>query len=77
MRADRIKTAKFTTSRMLTAATLIFLTVDRKASSLLVPLALKMLAKMLHSCHIGHLVMSCLHLVNTVHVNIQVVFMNV
>lgn len=58
---------------MLTAATLSFLTVDRKASSLLVPLSLSMLAKMLHSCYIGCIVTSCLHLVNTVHVVIMTV----
>lgn len=39
---DVIKAAQVMVRRMLTAATLIFLTVDRKASSFLVPLSLSM-----------------------------------
>lgn len=39
---DVIKAAQVMVRRMLTAAMLIFLTVDRKASSFLVPLSLSM-----------------------------------
>lgn len=56
---DRLKAARVSrVSRVLTAAALMFLTVDRKASRLLVPLSLLTLAKMLHSRHIGFIQIS-------------------
>lgn len=52
---------------------LIFLTVDRKASRLLVPLSLLILAGMPRTCHIGFIEIARLRFKNTVHANIQVI----